>query len=799
MNATRWARVKALMQAALDQPESSRSAFLRRQTLDDVSLYQEVESLLAAHAQSLSATSDWTGALAGAVTSDLVAAAAPVDRVGTTIGPYRIDARLGGGGMGVVYKAYDTRLHRTAALKLLNVALLDTVDRAALIREARHASALNHPHVCTIYSIGNDGGNPYIAMEWIDGEPLSAVVARGGAPVDVALRLGSQIAAALAHAHERGIIHRDLKSANIAITRDDQVKLLDFGIARRSAAPLDDGGDTAQGGSPLAVSPAGTPAYMAPEVLRGDPGDERSDIWAFGIVLHELMAGQLPFAGSTRTDLTAAIIRDSPSELPPVAPSAVRAIVARCLAKEPRERYQRALDIKADLDRLGAARAEAVPRDSGTRSASQSVAVLYFENLSGAGEQEYLRDGLTEDLITELCQIRGLRVFPRSTVLPYRDKAVTVAAIGRQLGAAHVIAGSVRHGGSRVRITAQLIETSSGHTTWAERYDRQPGDVLDLQEEIARSIAGALRITLSPREEEAIAQRPVSSAEAYDCYLQARRLYRRGTKANMRQAVEMLERALQLAPEFALGYASLAHVYGRIYRYDRSSKWLEKGVAASDRALQLDSQLAEALAARAFLLYAHEQYADAIRYARLALDQKPDCEGAYYTIGTALWVTDQDAEAAALADRAIEMAGDDYNTYVPYGNAFKRLGLPDRELRLRQQQMRVLEWQVEWAPDNARATVLLAAAYAGFGRREEAQALLDRAVQIDPDDAHTLYNVACTYAMLGLKKEALFALKRCVLNGYWHFDVIERDPDLFPLHDEPEFQELIRRGKIEPL
>lgn len=784
MDPTRWARVKALFEAVLDQPDVDRATFLQQRTVDDASVYEEVDSLLAAHTQSMSFKTDWTGALSAAVTSELAAATAPVDRVGATIGPYRIDARLGEGGMGVVYKAYDTRLQRTAALKLLNARALDIVDRAALLREARHASALNHPHVCTIYNIGNVDGDPYIAMEWIDGESLDVIVAHGGVPAEVALRYGSQIAAALVHAHERGVVHRDLKSANIAITREDQVKLLDFGIARRidaRAVPL--APDTQ---SSVDGSPAGTLAYVAPEVLRGDAGDERSDIWAFGVVLYELLTGRLPFAGASRSELAAAILRDPPLDLPSAVPSAVRAIVARCLAKEPRERYQRVFDIKADIDAAA---------NRLRQSGEQSIAVLYFENLSATGEHEYLRDGITEDLITELCQIRGLRVFPRAMVLPYRDKPVTIGAIGRELDASYVLAGSIRYASTRVRVAAQLVETSSGHTAWADRYDRTPGDVLDLQEELARSIAGALRITLSPREEAAITRRPVSSTEAYDCYLQARRLYRRGTRTNMRLAAEILERAVQLAPNFALAYAGLGQVYGRVHRwFDSSPESMQKGIAACEQALRLDPQLAEALSARAFLCYAHEQYEDAIRYARLALEHQADCEGAYFILGTALWVTDRVTEVAALADRAIEVSGDDYNTYVPFSNTFKKLGQREREVQLRHQWMRVLEWQIEWASDHTRARALLAINYANLGRPAEAKIELDRIMAMDSDEGPTLLNAACTYATLGLKKDALVALERAVQAGYWHFDFIERDPDLIPLHDEPQFQQLIRRG-----
>ena len=288
-------------------------------------------------------------------------------RVGQLIGHYRVDHLVGQGGMGIVYRAYDTRLERPVALKLVNDASLDGLTRSALLREARYASALNHPHVCTIYEVGDFEGEPYIAMEWVDGQPLDRIVVSGGVGIDTALRYGIQIADALAHAHERGIVHRDLKSANIAITRDERVKLLDFGVARRLARELV---ELATREPTIDTAMGGTLAYMGPEVLRGGTADERGDIWAAGIVLYELLTGARPFAGNTGFEVSSAIMRDQPAPLPIGVPSAVGSIAARCLMKDPLERYQSARALKEDLEQ--AARALTTNRN-GARPGSATV------------------------------------------------------------------------------------------------------------------------------------------------------------------------------------------------------------------------------------------------------------------------------------------------------------------------------------------------------------------------------------------------------------------------------------------
>jgi len=639
-----WAQVKALFEAATRLPAADREQFLVEAT-SDLALRHEVLLLLTADAE---ATGGWVDRLSAAIADHV--APRPLEP-GLSVGPYRIDEQIGRGGMGVVYRAYDTRLERAVALKLVDDASLDLTARTSLLHEAQCASALNHPHLCTVFDFGEFDGDPYIVMEWIDGRPLGDITRPTGLPTDAALRYGIQIAEALAHAHAAGIVHGDLKSANILITRDQRAKLLDFGVARR----LSRAADTAR----VSGSPHGTPVYMAPEVLRGEAADERSDVWSFGCVLQELLTGGLPFSGSTMEDLASAILGGPPVPLPADVAQGVRTVVTRCLSKQSIDRY---------------------------------------------------RDG---------------------------------SELARALDAA----------------------TGSSHHHVDDR--------------------GAATVTVASRH-------AAVAPEAYALFQRGHALFWRGTRRDLDAAVQMFDRAVAQEPSFALAHAALARTCGRIHRfYDRDELWLHRGMAAAQHALTLQPQLPEAFAAIALLHYAHEEYEDVIRYAYMALERKEDCDGVYAILGQALYLLDRLEEAASLADRAVEISGHDYYVYLPYGSVLRRLGHVEKAAMLNAKLRRLLEWQVSWAPDNARARVLLATTYAQFGRQDDALRETEIAVAFDPDDPSNLLNAACVYALLGMKTEAIATLRRSIQNGYWHVDILQRDPDFTSLRDEPEFQQLL--------
>jgi non-specific serine/threonine protein kinase len=483
-------------------------------------------------------------------------------------------------------------------------------------------------------------------------------------------------------------------------------------------------------------------------------------------------------------------------------PLAIENIFSKALEKDTDLRYQTAGELRADLKRLkrdlDSSRRPAAEKPqsptvptAGAQPAKKSVAVLYFENQSGAKEDEYLRDGITEDIITELSKIRGLNTFSRPTVLAFRDKPVTPAQIGQQLGAAYVLTGTLRRAGARLRISTQLVDTHTDFPLWSERFDREMKDVFEVQDEMARKIAEALRVTLSPQELEALADKPTEHLQAYDLYLRGKRYARRLTRQDVEFALQMFENAVTLDPSFALAYAACANACAMYYSFfSRDQVWVERAREASGKAVALRWDLPETHVSQAWVLYAAGLYDEAVRMVKKAIERKRDCDGAFYLLVRALFAGGRYQEVLDVSESAIEASGEDYNVYVPILNSLGTMAREEARINMTQRFCLALENHLKHVPEDARARILLGSYYARLGRKEDALREINLAVTLRANEASILYNAACAYCGLNKKVEALDALRRAWEAGSKDSVWARRDPDLDLLHGDPEFERL---------
>jgi len=726
--------------------------------------------------------------------------------LGRTISHYHITSQLGEGGMGVVYEAEDTNLGRHVALKFLTPALAGDENLLQRFqREARAASALNHPNICTIHGIEQHESEHFIVMELLDGQSLSDRIRRGPLDIESVLTLGVQLADALESAHSKGIVHRDLKPANIFVTSRGQAKILDFGVAkfdrRNDTDPNSMVATVRKDQLTSAGSTIGTVAYMSPEQARGEITDARTDLFSLGTVLYQMATGMVPFQGETSAVVFDAILNRDPTPLNQFnasLPPELNRIIGQALEKDRDLRYQSATDLKTALKRLKRDLNSGQHATGGTgvrRVASaahdHSIAVLYFENLSGMKEDEYLRDGITEDITTELSKIKGLKTFSRAMVLAYRDKSVTAGQVGKEMGASYVLVGSLRRAGARLRINAQLVDAATDFPLWSERYDREMKDVFEVQDEIAQKIAAALRITLSPQEQKALSAKPTENMQAYDLYLRGRNYARRVGRQDLLFALQMYENAVSLDPDFALAHAGLANVCAQYYyHFERLQQWLDRAIAATQKASADGNDAPEIQLAEAWVIFAEGRYDEAANKLRAALSRNPDLDGGYYLLGRVLFSDGRYQEIVDIMEEALAHAGENYNTTIPIHNALGALGKTDALNNYMHREVAIYEEHLKKIPEDARVRVLLGGDYAKQGRFEDAKRESDMAMALRPDDSMILYNIACVFCGMNNAADALKAIKKAWESGYRDATWTRQDPDLALLHGDPEFDRL---------
>ena len=700
---------------------------------------------------------------------------------------YRLLELIGQGAMGEVWLAEDTQLPRKVAVKLLLPSLAADADLVQrLMREAGATARIDHPAVATVYEAGQVEGRPYLVMQYFTGETLDRRLARGPLPVSEVLSLATVVADALAEVHALGIVHRDLKPSNIMLTSRGP-KILDFGVAVVQAS--------ARLTTPGTV--VGTPVTMAPEQVNGLPADNRSDLWALGVILYRALTGVFPFSGSLVQDLFREILQHDPrrpSSLRDGIPPDLDYVVTKLLRKEPAHRYGRAEDLLADLSSCSAAVSGGSEEDTRTaiRTADTSadpprLAVLPFEVLSSDDDVAFMATGLVEDLIVDLTRVERLRVASRAEVASYAERRVPPRTLARELRADFVVTGSVRRSGERARISAQLVRARDSHLLWAERFDRTLRDLFAVQAEVSRRIVDALQVAVGPAEQRMLERVPSRNTEAYALYLRARELLETSPDSN-RLGERLLKQALELDPDFALAHAALGECYAR-----RGLLWwaeltvADPALACAQRALELEPGLPDAYYVELMVRRLEGDPQKVLEAIDKVLKTLPDDFQAREWAGWSYLALGQPEQALPI----LEDLTDRYSALSHLGACYRMLG---RDADADRTQDLLHERLVEILrrnPDTVHVRTLLAIALAREGDAEGAVAQAERAIALAPEDGRTHYNAACAFAIAGMPARALAQLQEGTKNlPSYLTDWPRRDPDLASLHTYPEFVKL---------
>jgi serine/threonine protein kinase/tetratricopeptide (TPR) repeat protein len=783
-----------------------------------------------------------------------------------TISHFRIIERLGAGGMGVVYKAVDTRLNRAVALKFLPDNMLqDAQALERFRREARAASALNHPGICTIYDIGEQHGRGFIAMEFIDGETLRSHIHGTALPLEETLKLGIQIADALDAAHAQGIIHRDIKPANIFVTKRGQAKVLDFGLAKlvpKGVAPTGaDFGGEVPGSSSIVGIISGTPSYMSPEQVRGDNLDQRTDIFSLGLLLYEMATGRQAFSGGTGGRIIEAVLTRSPvparSINPDISPR-LEQIINKALLKDRDQRYQHAADIRADLQRLerendtvgitadefappilrsttshlhptgGHTAQNSTPQTGAVRSERvskiiDSLAVLPFENASRDPQNEYLSDGIAGSLINILATVPKLRVIAQSTVFRYKGRPIDPQAVGRELSVRAVLTGRIMQSGGSLRIGTELVDVATGSQLWGAQYDRKPGDIFAIQDEISNEISGKLRLKLTRAEKKRLTKHQTDDAEAYRLYLKGRHHWNRWTEDGFYKAIEYFQQAVEKDPGYALAYTGLADSYVLLgwNSYLPPKEAFPKGKMAAMTALRLDPNLGEAHTPLAAVLWLHDwQWQEAQREFERSLALNPAHPTASHWYAEYLMTMGRHVEAIARIKNSQELdplsliisvaIGRDFYMARRYDDALEQLrrtveldpnypvthwvlGLLLRKMGRYELAIDEGEKGVKLSGGSPLMNAALAQTFATAGKREKAIQILDDLTNLTKQKYVAPYFFAGIHIGLGEDDRAIEYLEKSYEEHSHWLIYLHLDPSMDSLRSNPRFQNLSRR------
>jgi serine/threonine protein kinase/Tfp pilus assembly protein PilF len=665
--------------------------------------------------------------------------------------------------MGVIYKANDMSLGRNVALKFLPENFAQ--DQEALKRfhrEARAASALNHPNICTIHDIGEDEGRPFIVMELLEGSPLSSYIGEKPLPNDQLISIASQVADALSAAHARGIVHRDIKSSNIFLTHDNQAKILDFGLAKMARAPIQQG---FAAGPDVATTPddvtagasiVGTICYMSPEQVLGQELEARTDLFSFGIVLYEMATGRLPFVENTWIAVANAIINKKPPSIQESNSGVSRRLlstIAKAMEKDRNLRYQTAAEIKAALT-LARSETETGFLPSRSRSGEGQrgprIAVLPFSDLSAERDQEYFCDGIAEELTNRLARLAGIRVASRTSAFSMKGKGLDIQTLSEKLGVDQVLEGSVRKAGKRLRISVQLVNSTDGYQIWSERYDRDLEDIFAIQDEISLSIESQLKLSLAEVEGQSIERRYTNNVDAYNLYLKGLYYWNRRFEGGLGMAIECFEQAIQMDPSYSLAHAGIADCYVQLAGYSLLPPGMAypRALAAAETALQLDSRLAEAQTAMALVTLWFKWDAQGAELGlRKALELNPRYGLARHYLSLCLSYTGRFKEAVEEIRYAQKL-----EPLSPIVNS--TAGLILYYSRRYEEALEECRHTLELEPTAHVAIFVRAAVYAAKGMWEESIAGFEEAAKLTQDRAFWLALVGYAYAGSGNRKRA---------------------------------------------